>query len=155
MMLGWMRIGKIFILAVVLDVIYQIKVYHWWYPGETLAVAILLAIVPYIIVRGPINRIISWRRSKVSSRSSLKSHGRSICQSLPATLTNPKHYGSPNLLAGFGLITVSCGVASRARNTILAGSRCISQAETKRYGLSGPGIGHERGRGFYSAYDRP
>ena len=66
MMLGWKRFGKIFILAVVLDVIYQIKVYHWWYPGETLAVAILLAVLPYIIVRGPINRIISWRRARLA-----------------------------------------------------------------------------------------
>jgi hypothetical protein len=64
--LAWKRIGKIFILAVVLDLIYQIKVYHWWYPGETLAVAILLAILPYIIVRGPINRIISWRRARLA-----------------------------------------------------------------------------------------
>lgn len=64
--LAWVRIGKIFILAVVLDLIYQIKVYRWWYPGETLAVAILLAILPYIIVRGPINRIISWRRNKLA-----------------------------------------------------------------------------------------
>lgn len=66
MMLGWKRFGKIFILAVVLDVIYQIKVYHWWYPGQTLAVAILLAVVPYLIVRGPVNRIVSWRRSKLA-----------------------------------------------------------------------------------------
>lgn len=64
--LGWKRIGKIFILAVVLDVIYQIKVYHWWYPGETLVVAILLAIIPYLLVRGPINRLISWRKSKLA-----------------------------------------------------------------------------------------
>jgi hypothetical protein len=66
MMLGWKRFGKIFILAVVLDVIYQIKVNHWWYPGETLAVAILLAVLPYIIVRGPINRLVSWRRNKLA-----------------------------------------------------------------------------------------
>jgi hypothetical protein len=66
MKLGWKRLGKIFILAVVLDVIYQIKVYHWWYPGETLAVAFLLAIVPYLIVRGPVNRLISWRRVKLA-----------------------------------------------------------------------------------------
>jgi hypothetical protein len=66
MMLGWKRFGKIFILAVVLDVIYQIKVYHWWYPGQTLAVAILLAVVPYLIVRGPVNRIVSWRRNKLA-----------------------------------------------------------------------------------------
>jgi hypothetical protein len=64
MKLGWKRFGKIFILAVVLDVIYQIKVNHWWYPGETLAVAILLAVLPYIIVRGPVNRLVTWRRNK-------------------------------------------------------------------------------------------
>ncbi len=66
MILGWKRFGKIFILAVVLDVIYQIKVYHWWYPGETLAVAILLAVLPYVIVRGPINRLFSWRKNKLA-----------------------------------------------------------------------------------------
>jgi hypothetical protein len=66
MILGWKRFGKIFILAVVLDVIYQVKVNHWWYPGETLAVAILLAVLPYVIVRGPVNRIASWRRAKLA-----------------------------------------------------------------------------------------
>jgi hypothetical protein len=62
--IGWKRIGKIFILAVILDVIYQIKELHWFYPGETLIVAILLAIMPYLVVRGPINRIIGWWRNK-------------------------------------------------------------------------------------------
>lgn len=64
MTLGWKRVAKIFALAVVLDLIYQVKVYHWWYPGETVAVAILLAIVPYFLVRGPVNRFVSWRRNK-------------------------------------------------------------------------------------------
>jgi hypothetical protein len=62
--LGWKRVGKIFILAVVLDVIYQLKVNHWIYPGETLMVAIVLAIVPYLLVRGPINRLIQLRRNQ-------------------------------------------------------------------------------------------
>jgi hypothetical protein len=66
LILGWERFGKIFILAVVLDLIYQIKVYHFWYPGETLAVAILLAVLPYVIVRGPVNRIFSWRRNRLA-----------------------------------------------------------------------------------------
>jgi hypothetical protein len=66
MKLGWKRVAKIFALAVVLDLIYQVKVYHWWYPGETVAVAILLAIVPYFLVRGPINRLVSWRRNKLA-----------------------------------------------------------------------------------------
>jgi hypothetical protein len=63
---GWKRIGKIFILAVILDVIYQLKVTHWVYPGETLTVAILLAIVPYLVLRGPINRLVRWRRNKTT-----------------------------------------------------------------------------------------
>jgi hypothetical protein len=66
MKLGWKRVGKIFILAVILDVIYQIKVYHWFYPGETLVVAIVLAIIPYFLVRGPVNRIATWRANKVA-----------------------------------------------------------------------------------------
>jgi hypothetical protein len=61
---AWKRIGKIFILAVILDVIYQLKVARWVYPGETLTVAILLAVVPYLLLRGPINRILQWRRTK-------------------------------------------------------------------------------------------
>ena len=63
---AWKRIGKIFILAVILDVIYQLKVTHWVYPGETLTVAILLAIVPYIVLRGPINRLVRLRRNKTT-----------------------------------------------------------------------------------------
>jgi hypothetical protein len=63
---GWKRISKIFILAVILDVIYQIKVYHWFYPGETLIVAILLAIVPYLLIRGPIERLVKWHTNRVA-----------------------------------------------------------------------------------------
>jgi hypothetical protein len=55
---GWKRIGKIFLLAVVLDVIYSLKELHWIYPGETLIVAFILAIVPYLLLCGPINRLV-------------------------------------------------------------------------------------------------
>jgi hypothetical protein len=54
---GWKSVGKVFILAIVLDVIYQWIVQRWIYPGETILVAVILAIVPYVIVRGPVNRI--------------------------------------------------------------------------------------------------
>jgi hypothetical protein len=54
---GWKSVGKIFILAVVLDVIYQLKVHSTVRLGESLIVAFFLAIVPYLVVRGPINRI--------------------------------------------------------------------------------------------------
>ena len=70
--LGLKRLGKVLILAVILDVIYQIKVYHWFYPGETIAVAILLAIIPYLLVRGPVNRIFSWRKQRETQELQIK-----------------------------------------------------------------------------------
>jgi hypothetical protein len=72
---GWKRVGKIFIIAVILDVIYQLRVNHWIYPGETLIVAILLAIVPYLLLRGPINRLIQLRRPKMTQDLHSKKRG--------------------------------------------------------------------------------
>ena len=54
---GWKDIGKVFILALVLDVIYQIMELRFIYPGEAIIVAVVLAILPYLIVRGLVTRI--------------------------------------------------------------------------------------------------
>jgi hypothetical protein len=54
---GWADVGKIFIIAIVLDVIYQVIVIRRVYVGESLITATLLAIVPYLLVRGPATRI--------------------------------------------------------------------------------------------------
>ena len=54
---GWKSVGKVFVLALVLDIVYQIIVLHTVYPGEVLIVALALAIVPYLIVRGLVTRI--------------------------------------------------------------------------------------------------
>ena len=54
---GWKSIARIFILAVVLDAIYQVIVLRWFYPFETLTVAIVLALLPYALLRGLVNRI--------------------------------------------------------------------------------------------------
>ncbi len=54
---GWKSISKIFIIAAVLDIIYQFIVLRWFYPFEALLVAVLLALIPYLLVRGPVNRI--------------------------------------------------------------------------------------------------
>lgn len=59
---GWKRIGKIFVLAMVLDIVYQLLVQRWVYPGEVIITAILLAIVPYLILRGLVNRLATWRK---------------------------------------------------------------------------------------------
>jgi hypothetical protein len=55
---GWKSIARVFVLAVVMDVVYQLIVLRWIYPGETLIVAIFLSIIPYVLLRGPINRTV-------------------------------------------------------------------------------------------------
>ena len=55
---GWKSVGKIFIVAIILDSVYQMEVHSTVYAGELLIVAFMLAIVPYLVVRGPVNRIV-------------------------------------------------------------------------------------------------
>jgi len=50
-------VGRVFVVAIVLDTAYQLMVFRWVYPGEVLVVAVVCAIVPYVLVRGPITRI--------------------------------------------------------------------------------------------------
>jgi len=54
---GWKDVGKVFVLAIVLDAIYQLIVHRGVYVGELLIVATTLAIVPYCLIRGPVTRI--------------------------------------------------------------------------------------------------
>jgi hypothetical protein len=54
---GWKSVGKVFVLALALDVVYQIIVQRFVYPGEAIVVALALAIVPYLLVRGLVTRI--------------------------------------------------------------------------------------------------
>jgi hypothetical protein len=61
---GWKSVARVFVLAIVMDVIYQLIVLQWVYPLELILVAILLAVVPYLLIRGPVNRIVSRLRSK-------------------------------------------------------------------------------------------
>src|SRR3954466_5096935 len=58
----WRIVGKVFLVAVVLDVVYQLIVFQWVYPLETLIVATMLALVPCMVVRGIGNRIVTFLR---------------------------------------------------------------------------------------------
>jgi hypothetical protein len=51
-------------MAVLLDSIYQVIVFRWIYPGQVLVVAVACAVVPYVLVRGPITRLarMAYRR---------------------------------------------------------------------------------------------
>lgn len=59
---GWRSVGKVFVLAVVLDLIYQLLVLRGLRPVQTLLVATALAIVPYVLARGPVSRFVRLLR---------------------------------------------------------------------------------------------
>lgn len=54
---GWKSVGTIFLIAIIIDIVYQIIVFRWFYPLEAIVVAAMLAFVPYLVIRGPVNRI--------------------------------------------------------------------------------------------------
>lgn len=54
---GWKSVGRVFVLALVLDVVYQIIVLRFVYVGEAIIVAVVLAILPYLILRGLVTRL--------------------------------------------------------------------------------------------------
>jgi hypothetical protein len=54
---GFKAVARVFVLAIVMDMIYQLIVLRWFYPGEALIVAFILAFIPYLLVRGTVNRI--------------------------------------------------------------------------------------------------
>jgi len=49
---------KVFIMAVLLDFVYQWIVFRWVYPMESLVTAIILAFLPYLFLRGLVNRAV-------------------------------------------------------------------------------------------------
>lgn len=58
---GWKDIGGVAVVGFVMDMIYQLVMFRWFYPRQALVVAFLLAIVPYVLVRGPAARVASRR----------------------------------------------------------------------------------------------
>ena len=49
--------ARIILLGLGMDVIYQYRVLKTFYPDEALLIALMLAVVPYFLVRGPVTRI--------------------------------------------------------------------------------------------------
>jgi hypothetical protein len=54
---GIISTARIIILGVVMDVIYQWLVLKTFYPAQAAVIAILLAFVPYVLLRGPFHRV--------------------------------------------------------------------------------------------------
>ena len=65
----WASVGRVALISLAMDVVYQIIVFRAVYLGEALVTSIVLAIVPYILLRGPVNRIARhWMRGRMESR---------------------------------------------------------------------------------------
>lgn len=64
---GWKDVGKVFVIAFVLDGVYQVWVLHWFYPLQALIVGFVLAIIPYVVFRGPTSRIASRRSTRANA----------------------------------------------------------------------------------------
>jgi hypothetical protein len=59
--------GKVFLIAIAIDIGYQAIELNAFYPVEALLVAGVLAFTPYLIVRGPAARLARrWRRGKAA-----------------------------------------------------------------------------------------
>jgi hypothetical protein len=54
---GWKAMAQVFVVALIIDGVYQFMVFRWFYPGEAVITAFVLAFVPYLLIRGPVNRI--------------------------------------------------------------------------------------------------
>ena len=57
---GLISTARVILLGLCMDAIYQWIVLKTFYPGEAVIVAVGLAIFPYLVLRGPMDRIARW-----------------------------------------------------------------------------------------------
>ena len=57
---GLIATARIILLGFAMDAIYQWRVLGTFYPGEMLLIAILLAFLPYLLLRGAFARLVRW-----------------------------------------------------------------------------------------------
>ena len=57
---GWHRVVRVIVLGVVMDALYQLIVLGAFRPLQMIVVVLGLAFLPYLLLRGPINRIAAW-----------------------------------------------------------------------------------------------
>jgi hypothetical protein len=58
--------SRIILLGLFMDAVYQLIVLKTFYPGQAVIIALALALVPYVLMRGPIARIAHWSRRQRS-----------------------------------------------------------------------------------------
>jgi hypothetical protein len=57
---GFHAVARVMILGVIMDAAYQLLVTKAFRPLEMVTVVLLLAFVPYLVMRGPVRRVIHW-----------------------------------------------------------------------------------------------
>lgn len=61
---GAHAVGRVMLLGGVMDAAFQLIVFRHLYPFELIVIVLLLAFVPYILLRGPANRLASHFASR-------------------------------------------------------------------------------------------
>ena len=57
---GLISTARVLLLGLCMDLIYQYVAFDVFHPAEAVIVSVLLAFVPYLILRGPIARVARW-----------------------------------------------------------------------------------------------
>jgi hypothetical protein len=58
---GERSVQRVMLFAVLMDVIYQVIVFRAFHPLQTVVVVLVLAFLPYLLLRGPFNRFLRRR----------------------------------------------------------------------------------------------
>jgi hypothetical protein len=61
---GLIATARILLLGLSMDLIYQMKVFHQFYPAEAVMFSIVLAVIPYFIWRWLVERIARWHMAQ-------------------------------------------------------------------------------------------
>jgi len=65
---GGRAVTRVIALGVLMDVVYQLLTFHRIYTAQLIVIVLALAFLPYVVFRGPINRIAkAWMTRKVRS----------------------------------------------------------------------------------------
>jgi len=65
---GLISTARVILLGLCMDVIYQFIEFDTFHPAEAVIIALLLAFVPYVLLRGPVARIARWWRGDKLAR---------------------------------------------------------------------------------------
>jgi hypothetical protein len=57
---GFVATARTILLALVMDSIFQVLVLKTFHPIEAVFIALLLGFVPYLLLRGPMERLVHW-----------------------------------------------------------------------------------------------